>query len=275
MLPPSGHFRSSMRRLLLAVLLAGAVHSASAQTSAGDEINLGVDAYRSARYEDAIAHFQKAVNLDPSSVMAKEYLGTALSQNVVPGLDTPQNLNTAEVAIALFEEVLTAKPHDVTSMKQIAGIYFSVKKLDDAKEWQKKVLGEDPSDAEAAYTIGVIDWTEAHRNKLEALAPAGLRDDGKGNAEAPAAVMDSIKVQNSPLVEEALKYLALAVQLRPNYDDAMQYLNLVYRCKADLDWEDDAARDQDIAAAQEWTNKAMKTRKTNEESRRNPDSPQP
>ena len=27
-------------------------------------------------------------------------------------------------------------------MKQIAGIYFSIKKLDKAKEWQKKVLAD-------------------------------------------------------------------------------------------------------------------------------------
>jgi tetratricopeptide (TPR) repeat protein len=160
-------------------------------------------------------------------------------------------------------------------MKQVAGVYFNIKKLDDAKEWQKKVLDEDPSDADAAYTIGVIDWTEAHQNKLAALIPTGLTDDGMGNANAPASVMGRIKEQNGSLVAEALKYLALAVQLRANYDDAMQYLNLVCRQKADLDWDDDDARNQDIAVAQDWTRKAMATRKANEESQKNSDSPQP
>ncbi len=51
---------------------------------------------RSARYEEAIGHFQKATELDPNLPMAKTYLATALSQNIVPGLTTPENMKTAE-----------------------------------------------------------------------------------------------------------------------------------------------------------------------------------
>ena len=134
--------------------------------------------------------------------MAKSYLATALAQNVVPGLDTPDNLKTAQQAIDIFQEVLAKDPHDVNSMKQIAGIYFSIKKLDDAKAWQKKVLAVDPKDPEAAYTVGVIDWTQAHENTLKALAPAGINDDGEGNVKAPKKVMEPLKAQNAPLVEE-------------------------------------------------------------------------
>ncbi len=65
--------------------------------------------------------------------MAKSYLATALSQNIVPGLDTPDNLKTAQQAISIFQEVLAKDPNDVNSMKQIAGIYFNIKKLDDAQ----------------------------------------------------------------------------------------------------------------------------------------------
>ena len=78
-------------------------------------------------------------------------------------------------------------------MKQIAGIYFSIKKLDDAKTWQKKVLAVDPKDPEAAYTVGVIDWTQAHMNKLEGAGAAGFNDDGEGNVKAPKKVMEPIK----------------------------------------------------------------------------------
>ena len=156
----------------LAVALAGMVLSMSGcnRLAARDQLNKGVDAYKSAQYEEAIGHFQKATELDPSLPMAKSYLATALAQNVVPGLDTPDNMKTANQAIGIFQEVLAKDPNDVNSLKQIAGIYFSIKKLDDAKAWQKKVLAVDPKDPEAAYTIGVIDWTLAHKNKLKALA---------------------------------------------------------------------------------------------------------
>jgi len=232
--------------------------------AARDQLNKGVDAYKSARYEEAIGHFQKATELDPSLPMAKSYLATALAQNVVPGLDTPDNLKTAQQAISMFQEVLAKDANDVNSMKQIAGIYFSIKKFPEAKEWQKKVLAVDPKDPEAAYTIGVINWTLAHENALKALVPAGVTDDGEGNVKAPKKVMQEIQQQNASLVSEGLQYLNQAVQNRPNYDDAMAYLNLIYRRKADVDYGNADAVKEDVAKAKEWSAKAMGTRKENE-----------
>ncbi|MFY9852552.1 MAG: tetratricopeptide repeat protein [Terracidiphilus sp.] len=250
----------------LAIALAGMVLSMSGcdRLAARDQLNKGVDAYKGAHYEEAIEHFQRATQLDPSLPMAKSYLATALAQNVVAGLDTPDNLNTAQQAIDIFNEVLAKDPHDVNSMKQIAGIEFQVKKLDLAKTWQKKVLQEDPKDPEAAYTVGVIDWMLAHQNALAALAPAGLNDDGEGNAKAPKKVMEPLKEQNSALVDEGLQYLNQALANRPNYDDAMAYLNLVYRRKADLDWGNAAAQKDDLAQAEKWRTQAMGVRKANE-----------
>jgi tetratricopeptide (TPR) repeat protein len=255
------------RIIALAVALGGMVLTMSGcnRLAARDQLNKGVDAYKSARYEEAIGHFQKATELDPTLPMAKSYLATALAQSVVPGLDTPDNLKTAQQAISKFQEVLAQDPKDVNSMKQIAGIYFSIKKLDEAKEWQKKVLAVDPKDPEAAYTVGVIDWTRAHENTLKLLVPAGMNDDGEGNLKAPKKVLQQIKDVNDPLVAEGLQYLNQAVQNRPNYDDAMAYLNLTYRRKADCDYQDPEAVKDDVAKAKEWSAKAMGTRKANEE----------
>ena len=251
----------------LAVVLAGMVLSISGcnRLAARDQLNKGVEAYKGQHYEEAIGHFQKATQLDPSLPMAKSYLATALAQNVIPGSDTPDNLKTAQQAIAIFQEVLDKDPNDVNSLKQIAGILYSVKKLDDAREWQKKVLKIDPKDPEAAYTIGVIDWTEAHENILKALVPAGFTDDGAGNTKVPKKIMEPLKAQNGALVDEGLQYLNQAVANRANYDDAMAYLNLLYRRKADVDFGNDAEVKDDIAKADEWRTKAMGTRKANEE----------
>jgi len=235
------------------------------QLAARDQLNKGVDAYKSAHYDEAIDHFQRATQLDPNLPMAKTYLATALAQNVVPGMTTPENMKNANQAIGIFKEVLATNPNDVNSMKQIAGIYFSVNQLEDAKAWQKKVLEVDPKDAEAAYTIGVIDWTEAHKNLLAALQPAGFNDDGKGNLKVPKKVMDPLVPQDGPLVDESLKYLNMAVDNRSNYDDAMVYMNLAYRAKADVDFGNKSAVDQDLAQAQDWSSKAMGARKANEQ----------
>ncbi|HEY1159092.1 MAG TPA: tetratricopeptide repeat protein [Terracidiphilus sp.] len=255
------------RITVLAVAVAGMVVSISGcnRLAARDQLNKGVAAYKTARYEEAIGHFQKATQLDPALPMAKTYLATALAQNVVPGLDTPENLKTAQQSINIFQEVLAKDPKDVNSLKQIAGIYFSIKKFDDAKAYQKKVLAVDPKDPEAAYTIGAIDWTLAHENALKELVPAGVTDDGEGNVKAPKKVLAVIKDENAALVEEGLQYLNQAVANRANYDEAMTYLNLVYRRKADVDYADPSAVKDDVAAAKDWTAKAMGTRKANEE----------
>jgi tetratricopeptide (TPR) repeat protein len=252
--------------MALAVVLAGMVLSMSGcdRLAARDQLNKGVEAYKGAHYEEAIDHFQRATQLDPSLPMAKSYLATALAQNVVPGLETPDNLKNAQQAIDIFQEVLDKDPTDINSMKQIAGIDFSIKKLQDAKMWQKKVLDQDPKDPEAAYTVGVIDWTLAHQNTLAALVPAGINDDGEGNVKAPKNVMEPLKAQNGPLVDEGLQYLNQAVTNRPNYDDAMAYLNLIYRRKADVDFGNADAVKADVAAAEDWRSKAMGVRKANE-----------
>ena len=151
-------------------------------------------------------------------------------------------------------------------MKQIAGIYFSIKKLDDAEDWQKKVLAVDPKDPEAAYTVGVIDWTEAHENTLKALLPAGINDDGEGNVKAPKRSWSRSRQRTRPLVDEGLKYLNMARgESRPIMTTPWRYLNLIYRRKADVDYGNAAAVKEDLAAAEDWRTKAMGTRKANEE----------
>jgi tetratricopeptide (TPR) repeat protein len=255
------------RMMAFAVTLAGMVLTMSGcnKLAARDQLNKGVEAYKSAHYEEAIGHFQKATQLDPKLPMAKTYLATALAQDVVPGLETPENLKTAEQAISLFKDVLANDPKDVNSIKQIAGIYYQIKKTDEAKIWQKKVLEQDPKDPEAAYTIGVIDWDQAHKNVLSILGGAGLNDDGQGNVKAPKKVMEQVKSQNGPLVEEGLQYLNQAVSNRDNYDAAMAYINLTYRRKADVDFGNAGAVKEDLAKADDWRSKAMGVRKANEE----------
>ncbi len=251
----------------LAVTLTGMVLGMSGcnQLLARDQLNKGVDAFKSGHYDEAIEHFQKATELDPTLPMAKTYLGKALEQNVAPGVTTPDNLKTANQAIDIFKQVLAEKPDDVNSMKEIAGIYFSIKDLDQAEDWQKKVLAVDPNDPDAAYTIGVIDWTKAHENTLKALQDAGLNDDGKGNVKAPKKVMEPLAQENAPLVDEGLSYLLKANQERQNNQDAMAYLNLIYRRKADVDYGNATAVTDDIAQADSWRDKAMGARKANEE----------
>jgi tetratricopeptide (TPR) repeat protein len=232
---------------------------------ARDQLNKGVAAYKNAKYEEAIGHFQTAVNLDPTLPMARLYLATAYAQQVVPDLKTPDNLKNANLAIQGFQQVLDKDPKDISSLKGIAGLYFQIDEFDKAKEWQQKVLAVDPQDAEAAYTIGVIDWGVAHKNQVEALASANMQDAGDGNPKMPKDACKKLADQNASLVAEGMQYLQKALDIRPNYDDAMSYMNLMYRQKANLECGNEQARKEDIDQAVDWSHKSMGTRKANEE----------
>jgi tetratricopeptide (TPR) repeat protein len=171
---------------------------------------------------------------------------------------------TAKKAMDGFNEVLAKNPNDVDALKQIASIERNIKQFDQAKATYQKLIALQPNDAESNYTIGVIDWTQAYKNAVTILAEQNLQDDGNGNVKMNKATCAKMKEQNTPLIDEAMKYLNRAVEIRPNYDDAMSYLNLSYRRKADLECPNDAARKDDLAQADQWVQKAIGARKANE-----------
>ena len=230
-----------------------------------DQINKGVAAFKNAQYEQAVNNFQTAIKLDPDSENAKLYLATAYSYQVVPNLMTPENLALAQKALDGFNAVLAKDPNDLTALKQVASIDRNIQKFQEAKDYEKKVIAAAPDDPEAYYTIGFVDWTLAYKNAVAVLAADGLTDDGQGNAKKTKGACAKMQAQNADLVKEGLDYLNKAVQLNPNYDDAMQYIQLTYRRKADIECGDDATRKADLAQADQWIQKAMGARKYNEE----------
>lgn len=234
------------------------------------ELNKGVQAYKAGKPETAINHFEQAEKDDPTLPMAKLYLATALAGSVVPGLDSADNVKVAQKAIDIYKQVLATDPNDINSLKGVASLYFNIKKLEEAKEWQKKVLAVDPKDPEAAYTVGVIDWTLAHENAMNIFSPVGINDDGVGNVKMSKKTCEDVQAKNAPIVEEGLRYLNMAVQNRANYDEAMAYLNLIYRRKADIDCGNAATVKEDVTAADDWRQKALGARKANEAKKETP-----
>ncbi len=231
---------------------------------ARDQLVKGVQSFKAGRYEEAVNHFQNSIELDPGYSAAHLYLATAYSYQVVPNLDTPENLKIAQKALDGFNAVLADDPNDLGALRQEASIYRNIKQYDKAKQIEQKIISIDPKDAEANYTIGVIDWTQAYKNATTILGQQGLTDDGNGNPKKSKDTCAKLVAANTPLVNEAMQYLQQAVNINPTYDDAMQYLNLSYRRKADLECGNDDARKADLAQADMWVQKATGARKANE-----------
>jgi tetratricopeptide (TPR) repeat protein len=246
----------------LLLLLAGTL--GCAKLKARDQLEKGIQAFKANQYESAVGHFQQSIALDPSYDTAKLYLATAYSYQVVPGDSSPSNLKNAQKALDGFNEVLSKNPNDVDALRQIASIHRNIKAYDLAKADEEKVIAAAPNDAEAEYTLGQIYWQEAYNHAVETLAAAGLTDDGEGNVKKSKEVCQKLISLNTDLVNNAQKHLMRAVELNPNYDDAMTYLNLNWRRKADFECGNDAARKADLAQADDWVKKAMGAKKINE-----------
>jgi tetratricopeptide (TPR) repeat protein len=247
-----------------ALLLVLASTVGCTKLKARDQLVKGVQAFKAGKYEDAVNHLQTAVQLDPSYDTARLDLAAAYAFEIVPNLDTPENLKIANKALDGFNSVLAKNPNDLDALRQVASIHRNIKMYDQAKADEMKIIAVKPDDAEANYTIGVIDWTQSYKNATTILGAAGLQDNGEGNVKKSKDVCAKLVTANTALVTDALKYLKAAVDINPTYDDAMQYLNLANRRKADLECGDENARKADLAQADMWVQKASGARKANE-----------
>ena len=255
---------------LASVLLALFASVGCDKLKARDQLNKGVKAYKDNHYEQAIDHFQESVRLDPTLINARMYLATAYVSQYIPGVDSPDNLRTAQQAIDEYQKVIDANPsreQKVNSAKGIAYLYLHEKKWDDAKKYYRMASDSDPNDPEPYYSIGVIDWTACYQPRMEKRAALGLKPEenlnGKNKDQKKAC--DELKAQNTPAIQEGIDSLQKAIQLRPDYDDAMAYMNLMYRERADVECDDPAARAEDLKTAEHWVDETLAIKKAKAE----------
>ena len=237
---------------------------------ARDQLNKGVTAYKNAKYEEAIDHFQQSVALDPSLINAKMYLATAYAQQYIPGVEGADNLKMADQAIEQYKKVLdmnAARDQKVNAAKGIAYLYLNMKKFDDAKKYYRMAADMDPNDPEPYYSVGVIDWTACYQPRMEERAKLGLKPDENLNPKNKdqKKVCAELKEKNGPSISEGIENLNKAITLRPDYDDAMAYLNLMYREKADVECDDLPARQEDLKTADHWVDQTLLTKKAKAE----------
>jgi tetratricopeptide (TPR) repeat protein len=263
-------------RFLSTILLAMLVFGAAAQSVSGDgELVLGVQAYKQAKYEEAIQHFEKAVEQDPANVKARLYLATAYAQQYIPGAETSDNIEMAQRAIAQYKQVIDFDPSkaSLTAVKGIAYLDLQMKKFDEAKDYYRRATDLDPEDPESFYSIGVIDWTLSYVSRQDERAKLGLRPDDSltKNKEACAR----LRAKNWTAIDDGIENLSKALQLRPDYDDAMAYMNLMYRERADVQCDDPGAHRADLKTADNWVDKTMGTKKIKAEAAEKQTAPKP
>jgi tetratricopeptide (TPR) repeat protein len=211
---------------------------------ARDDLNKGVAAYRAGSFDQAIERFKEAKELDPTLLNARIYLATAYASQYIPGAPSEENVRKGKQAIEEFQEILKLDPINLSAIDgigsilfQMAGQPFDVAKMEESRSYHEKHISIDPTAPEPYYWVGVIEWTLTYRGNAEMRKKwneANPRKTVKDEQPMPDKVREEFYAKYGPNVENGLKLLDRAIQLRPDYEDAMAYLNLLYRQRADM-----------------------------------------
>jgi tetratricopeptide (TPR) repeat protein len=234
-----------------------------------DRLNKGVQAYRNAKYQEAIDNFKTAIALDPTNPNARLYLATAYMTQWIPGAESPENKQLADEAKKEFLVVLQGDPNDKVALASLASLAYNQsgtlqgeakdKKLDEAAEWNRKLIQADPKYKEAYYSLGVIAWSKWYPALGKARADLGMKPEDPGPIK-DKKIREELKAKYSGIIEDGIQNLQKALEVDPEYDDAMAYLNLLIRERADLADSPEQYKEQ-IKVADDWVQKALETKK--------------
>ena len=239
---------------------------------ARNELNHGVKAFAGADYASAAERFAAALELDPELNDARGYQAYSYMMQYIPGGESPENMKMAQQAIDGFNEVLAADPKNELAVSALASLFFNMKDFDKAEEWHRKriaVLEEkaptnedgkiDPIASESYYTIGVIKWTQSYEPRLQVRADLGMKPEDPGPIKDEEARLE-LAQETVPKIDEGLSALEKALEINPDYADAMAYLNLLNRERADFA-ESEEEYEGYLAKADDWVQKTLDTKK--------------
>lgn len=260
------------RSLALTALVLGTLPLVGCQKlEARVELKKGNSLYDQEQYSEAIKRFQKGLELDPSDTFAWRSVGLSALALYRPGDDSPKNLAYAKTATEAFQNYLKDNPDDAKVQDYLMGILVNSKQYTTALAYVDTLQKRHPEEAQDPkwdkYRVNVL----IQAGQLEQAQQLAMRTPGP---EQPVSLY-SIgvaawnKVYNNNSIDYATKQqkvalgleaLRKAVEIKPDYYDAMFYLGLMLREKAKLE-TDGNARTADVNEAEVWLKKGLDLRK--------------
>ena len=210
---------------------------------ARDQLNKGVQAYRNAKYPEAVERFKTAVRLDPNLPHRTAVSGHRLHEPVHPGRRVPGESRDGQGRHEQFLKVLDEDPKNDCRDRLDRFPVFQRSPSCPGPRYRRSSTRPrsgtgssseaNPKNKEAFYTLGVIAWTKAFQPPLEA------RPSRRHEARGPRPIKDKKvreELRGNVLGHDrgGMKDLEKALAIDSDYDDAMAYVNLLYRQRADL-----------------------------------------
>lgn len=237
------------------------------------ELKKGNALYANESYREALQEFQKGLELDPTVTFAWRSVGLTALALFKPGDETPENKQFADTAIDAFQKYLADYPDDDKVRDYLLSTYVNTHRYDDALAALDKMEAaaqtpEDKAKLEASKISLLIQadrlddaWklVQAYNGptKEELLYTVGQ---GYWNKSFHATA-DVDPATHAQWVETGMTALNQALQIKPQYFEAMIYYSLLFREQAKLASADPAKVAELTAQADEWRTKAVALRK--------------
>jgi tetratricopeptide (TPR) repeat protein len=229
------------------------------------ELKKGNQLYKNETYREALEQFQKGLELDPSATFAWRSVGLTAMALYRPGVETEENQQYAEIAIDAFKRYVRAYPHDEKAEEYLDTMLINAGRYDEALARLKAQPAGKPGVHQAIVTV----LSRAGRYD-EALAWAQRPEAGKLDPQVFYAIGVACwdKSYNDPMldsvargrvVDTGLAATKRALELKPDYFEAMAYYNLLFREKAKLETDPEKAAEW-TKLADEWMQKAIALR---------------
>jgi tetratricopeptide (TPR) repeat protein len=252
---------------ILLILVAGVLLSGCDKLQARMELNKGNSYYKNEKFQDALIQFQKGLALDPGLKFAWRSVALSAMALYHPGVDTPENMRYYSTAIDAFKKYLAAFPQDTKAQDFMVSTYMNANKFDEVLSYLKDAIRKNPGDLKANKLVVTIylrtqrikeayDWIVTHIPKADAEPYYLVSVYCWDKAYRDASITPQ---QRGEYIDLGLTAADKALQMQPEYFDAMIYTNLLYREKAKLQTTE-AAKQQYFDKAEEWRTKALALR---------------
>ncbi len=230
------------------------------------ELKKGNSFYQQEQYSRALDRFQKGLELDPEATFAWRSVGLSALALYRPGDESPRNVELGNTAIDAFEKYLADYPDDEKVPEYLMTTYVNAKKYDDALAFIDQRIQEKPEQAANLQRAKITILTQAGRLDQAFQLVQQLQGQERAQALYSIGVSAWDKVFHDPgtldyeartrLVDMGLDAIKKALDMKPDYSEAMVYYGLLYRQKASLE-TDPEKRLEDERIAGEWQRKAI------------------
>jgi tetratricopeptide (TPR) repeat protein len=255
------------------ILFSVALTSGCNKIKSKQEIKKGNDFFKATQYQTALAAYQEALRLDPNTKKLHKNIGLAYMGLYQPGSKHPKDLEYAAKAMEHLKIYTEAFPQDRKAREFLVSLYLTTERFDDAIAFYQGMVKDDPKDTRAMQSLAQMYFKKGDVD--HAVEWLKRRLEAETTPEAKAEVYYFIGVQawdrsyNFPdidpvqrmhIVDEGLDALNKALQIKPDYFEALSYINLLYREKAKI--ETDPVKQQEYTdTANKYLQQALELRK--------------